>query len=445
VNLRSGGIISSRIKKLLAQVPDVYNRLMFFSLNSTKERRKEFGWRQLLVKTVSLGCLSFLFIAMMFVRGELSACSVPVFRYALERWDPDSYGVVVFHRGPLSEEHQSLIDRMDPNKLPSEKFVNFAVTTVDLDEASEPEAVELWNAQKTEIVPWMMVSFPWSRLAPDSAWAGPLNEVNVDRLVDSPVRREVARRLLKGDSAVWMLLESGDSDDDDQALARLESRLEHLTSTLELPVLNPADIEEGLISIDEDQLKIAFSTVRLSRQDAAEEFFVKMLLGSEDDLDEYDEPIAFPIFGRGRVLYGLVGDGIASEVIDEACVFLTGACSCEVKEQNPGVDLVMSVDWGRLVTNHFDIDRELPPLSGFVGLSPVTATGPLDNGGTASLPVDVSLGESKGSTSQSVSLDSEEEQAMSSLVFNSLLLCGVFGCGALGVGLFMLRRRPDAY
>ena len=297
---------------------------------------------------MSWRCLSFLFIPMMFVWSDLSACSVPVFRYALERWVPDSYGVVVFHRGPLSEDHQGLVDRMDPEKLSSDQFVNLVVTTVDLAEANEPEAIELWDGQETEIVPWMMVSFPWSRLAQDSAWAGPLTDANVDRLVDSPARREVARRLLKGDSAVWVFLESGDSDRDEKALARLDSRLEHLTSSLELPALNPADIEEGLISIDEDQLKIAFSTIRLSRQDSAEAFFIRNLLGSENDLDEFDEPIAFPIFGRGRVLYGLVGDGIAPEVIDEACVFLTGSCSCEVKEQNPGVDLVMSVDWDRL-------------------------------------------------------------------------------------------------
>ncbi|MDA7644997.1 hypothetical protein N8642_01430 [bacterium] len=399
----------------------------------------------MLTKTMSWSCLTFLVITTMFVRSDLSACSVPVFRYAIERWAPDSYGVVVFHRGPLSEENQSFVDRMDPTKLRSDQFVNFAVTTVDLSQSSEPEAIELWNAQETEVVPWMMVSYPWSRLAQDSAWAGPLTETNVDRVVDSPVRREVARRLLKGDSAVWVLLESGDSDSDERALERLDSRLEHLTSTLELPALNPADIEEGLISIDEDELKIAFSTIRLSREDPVEAFFVRMLLGSEDDLDEYDEPIAFPIFGRGRVLYGLVGEGIAPEVIDEACVFLTGSCSCEVKEQNPGVDLVMSVDWERLVTNHYDIDRELPALSGFVGLSADPAAEGSMNEGSASLPGDVPQKESKDDSSQSVSNDVEEEKTMSPVVFNSLLFSAIFGCGALGAGVFLLRRRPDAY
>ena len=31
--------------------------------------------------------------------GLALACSVPVFRYALERWDASPYALVVFHRG----------------------------------------------------------------------------------------------------------------------------------------------------------------------------------------------------------------------------------------------------------------------------------------------------------------------------------------------------------
>jgi hypothetical protein len=33
------------------------------------------------------------------------------------------------------------------------------------------------------------------------------------------------------------------------------------------------------------------------------------------------------------------------EGIDEACFYLTGACSCQVKVQNPGWDLPMNVKW----------------------------------------------------------------------------------------------------
>ncbi|MDA7510702.1 hypothetical protein N8612_03415, partial [Verrucomicrobia bacterium] len=60
-------------------------------------------------------------------------------------------------------------------------------------------------------------------------------------------------------------------------------------------------------------------------------------------------------------------------------------------------------------------------------------------------PGDVPQKESKDDSSQSVSNDVEEEKTMSPVVFNSLLFSAIFGCGALGAGVFLLRRRPDAY
>ena len=44
---------------------------------------------------------------------------------------------------------------------------------------------------------------------------------------------------------------------------------------------------------------------------------------------------------RGVVLHALVGRGITPENIEDAHTFITGACSCVVKEQNPGFDLLL--------------------------------------------------------------------------------------------------------
>ena len=40
------------------------------------------------------------------------ACSVPVFRYALEHWQPDPYVVCVFQAGELTDDLQSIVDSM---------------------------------------------------------------------------------------------------------------------------------------------------------------------------------------------------------------------------------------------------------------------------------------------------------------------------------------------
>jgi hypothetical protein len=51
------------------------------------------------------------------------------------------------------------------------------------------------------------------------------------------------------------------------------------------------------------------------------------------------------VFGRGRALGAWSSEGFGDEQIDEACLFLLGACSCEVKRMNPGWDLLLNVDW----------------------------------------------------------------------------------------------------
>jgi hypothetical protein len=44
--------------------------------------------------------------------------------------------------------------------------------------------------------------------------------------------------------------------------------------------------------------------------------------------------------------------------------FLTGPCSCEVKEMNPGYDLLLSADWKSLGDYQSELMTESPPLTG---------------------------------------------------------------------------------
>ncbi|MFC1717423.1 hypothetical protein ACFL6S_27430, partial [Candidatus Poribacteria bacterium] len=124
----------------------------------------------------------------------------------------------------------------------------------------------------------------------------------------------------------------------------LKSQLKKMSD--ELRIILP---EEGTEEFDEADLRVAFSMIHLSRSDPNEKLFIQMLLNSEWDLKMLPKPIAFPIFGRGRALYALVGDGIRENNIEMACSFLVGWCSCEIKEQNPGVDILMSVNWDGMI------------------------------------------------------------------------------------------------
>lgn len=321
-------------------------------------------------------------MAVLLAGTSARACSVPVFRYALENWQSDPYPVVFFYRGELTPEQDTLLGQLSggesAGKLAAKLAANVEVHPVNLDdvEADDPQNdadLALWKEQNTETLPWMVVKYPLALRKTKTIWAGKPTEESVSRLLDSPKRREVAKRLLNGDTAVWLFLESGYQEKDDKAYERLQSELRRSELELELPAPDPQDIADGLISVDQASLEIRFSIVRLSRDDPKEQRLIDMLLDSEADLRSEDfqgQPMTFPVFGRGRALYAVIGGGINREVIFDVCRFLTGPCSCQVKNQNPGTDLLMAVNWEQGVTPTIAVDTSQPPLPVIEPVSP---------------------------------------------------------------------------
>jgi hypothetical protein len=309
------------------------------------------------------------------------ACSVPVFRYALERWPADPYQAIVFHQGALDQETLDLLLPYMPDgpSLEEPPPVNLRVQTVNLGKGNGSD-------------PYIILLYPSGSGLATPAWSGSWQDEAWQKWIDSPMRQDIGQRLAAGASAVWVLLENADSFANDAAFELLKTRLAHLESNLEMEELDQADIDQGLVSISQDQLKISFPLVRLSRDDSREKEFVEMLLGIEPDLRSLPGPMAFPIFGRGRALYALVGPGINKETIDDAARFLIGPCSCQVKELNPGVDLLLNTDWDNLVESSLNQDQELPPLTGFAGLPPAqddtSKQAPLDSTTSLEPPAD---------------------------------------------------------
>jgi hypothetical protein len=206
---------------------------------------------------------------------------------------------------------------------------------------------------------------------PKTIWSGALSSSIIPSLLESPARKEITERLAHGQSAVWLILETGDKTKDDAAAELVEKRLAYLSTVLEIPKLDDQDIANGLVSVRQEDLRLEFSILRVSRKDTAEQAFVQMLLGTERDLDSLPDTIVIPVFGRGRALYALVGNGIKHETIDQAASFLIEKCSCQVKEKNPGVDLLLAADWDSLIKTTARKDDELPDLAKF---APVAVT-----------------------------------------------------------------------
>lgn len=312
---------------------------------------------------VALAVLAFL---LTFVAPALYACSIPVFRYALERWDPDAYVVELVHHGELVGEAKAAADLLDGYVRGKEAPVNLAVRHVDAREETPAR---------------MAVYFPAGVRDRQPVWSAPLTRESVEKLVDSPARKDIVRRLLDGESAVWVLVESGDAEKDGAAAALLEKELKTLEATLELPEDLVAEEADGVLDENAPALRVAFSVVRLKRDDPAEAFLVASLLRTEPDLLGFDEPMAFPVFGRGRALYALVGRGIHEDNIAEACRFVCGACACEIKIGNPGADLLMVADWDEAVERLLSVEGPLPPLTGVFPALVSTEAGKALSGG----------------------------------------------------------------
>lgn len=287
------------------------------------------------------------------------AAGMPVFRHALERWQASDYEIVVFHRGAPDDDAQRLIDQL--RAAPARSFANIDVKPIDVSGRMDAAMEDLWTCQTNPAPPWVVVRAPNTSADASPVWSGPLTEALVDAVLDSPARRKIAEGLLRGMSAVWVLLECGDAARDEAAVDTLAGELRRLEKKLTLP---PAASSPTLRS--PLPLRVAFGLVRVTRNDPAEEFFAMTLQHGKALYTA--RPVAFPVFGRGRMLGGLVGREIDANEIEQVCSSIVAACAVEAKDQYPGRDLLLAANWSSI----FD------PAAGQLGGAPATKAPPVE-------------------------------------------------------------------
>jgi hypothetical protein len=218
---------------------------------------------------------------------------------------------------------------------------NLRVVQVDLEGNATAEQRKRWDALGVRgPFPFVAIAYPEAEDRP-LFWSGPLAQLNVPALVDSPARRTIAERLLNGDAIVFVLLEGSDATANDAAAALLEKELPRLAKVTRLPAAS----EKGPQVESPLPLRIAFSYLRLSVSARDEPMFVQMLRRCKPGADKATGPVVLPVFGRGRLLDALHGDDWNVEMLVKVIDFLFGACTCNVKDGNPGLDLLFAVDW----------------------------------------------------------------------------------------------------
>ena len=140
-------------------------------------------------------------------------------------------------------------------------------------------------------------------------------------LTSSPLREKIAKELMAGKLCVMLYLETGIREKD-------EERMQIVKKTVE----------------DSPFSKI-ITVIKIYRNDKDENHFVSMLLNVEDDLKYINEPMLFGIFGRFKALEPLVSKGITEENVNLMINFLTADCSCLIKDDLPGTDILYTSNW----------------------------------------------------------------------------------------------------
>lgn len=237
------------------------------------------------------------FIKIIVIGAVLSlACTTKVSEWTLLNSIQEDYALIYFHKDQLknAEKEQN-----------SEIEKNFRSANI-----------RLASIVKNDI------SSPYFGLYYKKNLFAKFNDKNdLKDLASSPLREFIAGELMKGKLCVMLLLKSGIREKD-------EDRVQVVRHALE-------NSPYGKI----------ISMVELDRHDKSEVHFISNLLNVESDLKVINDPMLFGIFGRFKALEPLISKGITEENVNLMLDFLTADCSCLIKDDMPGTDILCSNNW----------------------------------------------------------------------------------------------------
>lgn len=224
------------------------------------------------------------------------ACTTKVSEWVLLNADQNEYTLVYFHKNAVPETAKS------ENEILIKSFsgANIRFRDVVKDDVVQPYYGLYYGSRL------------FSRYDSPGQMAG---------LASSPFRQKIAGELMKGKLCVMLYLKSGNKTKDDKGIGELRKAVASSPYGNIIPV------------------------VELDRSNIAENHFVTMLLSVESDLKDINEPMLFGVFGKLKALEPLVAGGITQENINFMIEFLTADCSCLIKDDLPGTDLLYAGSW----------------------------------------------------------------------------------------------------
>lgn len=237
------------------------------------------------------------YLRMLMIAGFLSlACTTKVSEWVLLNSEPVQYTLIYVHGKSLSETSRQQNNELVRNL----KSANITFRSAAREGVERP-FYELYYKNRL-----------FSRYD---------DYRELEKLSASPLRDKIAGELMSGKLCVMLFLRSGNREKDDASLQVVKKTL--------------ASSPFGRI----------VTVMELSRNSADEKHFVSNLLNVESDLKNINEPMLFGIFGRFSALEPLLARGISQENINLMIDFLTADCSCLIKDDLPGVNILYKGSW----------------------------------------------------------------------------------------------------
>lgn len=181
-----------------------------------------------------------------------------------------------------------------------------------------------------------------------------LNSEAVHAWFDSPLRRQITHDIVSGVSIVWILVDGPDDQENQRIADVVTLALDEAESQITIPegvipregasqfLREHADASMDDVLRSDIPLGVEFALRRLTRENEGEAALRAMIGGLSSEADGL---FLVPVFGRGRILDAIPTASVSRQTIIDACRYMVGECSCTVKALNPGVDLILNVDW----------------------------------------------------------------------------------------------------
>lgn len=329
-------------------------------LDGLAERMTHFGLR----RAGTFFLLTSVLVSYACQAPRAGACAVPVFRYALEHWPAAPCRVAVYRQGAFTPGQQSLVAALGQSNRIDVETCDLEAPTNALSGAAG-ELREMWNRMpRRPALPAVALDCWGGRdFEPEAVWVRTLDRAAVDGLAKLPVHSEVARRLLSGDSAVWILLDSPDAVRNAAARKMLAATLHDMEQEMKLPgELDPNDPTYDMSINTNIALKLSFPMLEVPGIGLEADLIRSALRSITTNAVTTAEPVAIPVFGRGLAMDALSGPTLDAEVVRSVCGFLGSSCSCSVKEMRLGVNLFIPIDWDAVVSQSTPLAEVLPPL-----------------------------------------------------------------------------------